>query len=1121
MKKRVRIYKPTNKFQDGGQQSGQFTPDQLISIYMTALAEPGSSVEEAEDVLRQVGIDENTITEISSSAQEYMDNEQYMNDSVSTADEDALTDLTADQAAEDAAYQQEQNALAIAEQEARSDAMQQMYADYSQPDYGDDTMMEQELIQRYGGMPSKRSFVKNMMKQVKKQMGGDNQQSSTDSTDPDNKRKEQLNQFISTIQENATKKAMVDDITTLYKTLTTPIGQDQSYYQEEQDMDYAQFGGMRRGQARRMNRRMNRMVVQLPIGIAGMPGGFMLPTAYDYADMAGMFGMPQMPAQGSFYGGPRLANIDVRRTGLFGRPKEYSINFADDVMTNPQLRQEVIKQEVKNKEQQVKDQVDAAKEGVVDQGVEEQKQVEEQPVDVADIQVVTSKGKPTSTRVSTDNWGRAKGNKWYGFDPKTKKWTLGKPSWVTEAPAKAAEEVKTYTPKKELQEVKVTAKAKPKPSLSAQTFPASATDRAANVGSGSTLYIPRERMYDYPRQDSYFDFSPEGIERRKRMTEIASSRSRQFQEGGMTNQASGLYMFLYGGNDPAIESPEGKLTNDPYFAEGGLTKYQDKGEVTEDSKNNTKNTFGTDQMPDWFKEWASQNASSGYRDPYSGWDGRGSMPYITTSNAPQDWRRANPQYYPQYPVMGGYGMPSIRTKQKGMPYMSGTRQPYMGSLDNARIKSIDVKKTRAFGPYKGMPKKYTVNYQVESDPLSKRLNFTDSGLTLDGRPVGDSSQRGMSPAGKKLTDRMIDSGVRPISWLGSRLQPFGITPDKSSGIPRDKNDEAYKRIYGHYPGEGTQLDLSKELAFQAPPISEDEQYPAIPDLAQMQGYQLPTRKPMPLSSMTGTPEIIPTKYGSPQGANFGPEVPPLEEGEAGPMGEEQALEEQEAAQAQRSYGLDLLDPIASMEDYMAQSADEDQLAEQEFLLQRMAMQNPDYFNQSPYNNPVFNPEEMTTGNIIDFNAPIVTPQQYVESQQRVPTYKSFKRSKASTIPATKDTRETRVAKATQEGNVPQVSRSSRVTTPFKTTEQKQKEYQDWANSRKTEQDKFYTNIAGEEKTAMKEKELREAQQNLKQESKSFKEKFGIDSATFNLYKTLLDNPTANKAVIDNMKKTYP
>ena len=580
-------------------------------------------------------------------------------------------------------------------------------------------------------------------------------------------------------------------------------------------------------------------------------------------------------------------------------------------------------------------------------------------------------------------------------------------------------------------------------------------------------------------------------------------------------------MFLYGGNDPAIESPEGKLTNDPYFAEGGLTKYQDKGEVTEDSKNNTKNTFGTDQMPDWFKEWASQNASSGYRDPYSGWDGRGSMPYITTSNAPQDWRRANPQYYPQYPVMGGYGMPSIRTKQKGMPYMSGTRQPYMGSLDNARIKSIDVKKTRAFGPYRGMPKKYTVNYQVESDPLSKRLNFTDSGLTLDGRPVGDSSQRGMSPAGKKLTDRMIDSGVRPISWLGSRLQPFGITPDKSSGIPRDKNDEAYKRIYGHYPGEGTQLDLSKELAFQVPPISEDEQYPAIPDLAQMQGYQLPTRKPMPLSSMTGTPEIIPTKYGSPQGANFGPEVPPLEEGEAGPMGEEQALEEQEAAQAQRSYGLDLLDPIASMEDYMAQSADENQLAEQDFMLQRMAMQNPDYFNQSPYNNPVFNPEEMTTGNIIDFNAPIVTPQQYVESQQRVTTYKSFKRSKASTIPAKKDTRETRVAKATQEGNVPQVSRPSRVTTPFKTTEQKQKEYQDWANSRKTEQDKFYTNIAGEEKTAMKEKELRQAQQNLKQESKSFKEKFGIDSATFNLYKTLLDNPTANKAVIDNMKKTYP
>ena len=352
MKKRVRIYKPTNKFPEGGTSSAQYTPDQLVSLYMTALAEPGSSAEQAEDTLRQIGVDENTISLISDNAQEYVNDEQYFNDALGTADEDALTDITADQAAIDASTQEEQNALAAAEEEARSAAMQQMYADYNEPDYSDDTEAASQLIERYGGMPSKRTFVRNVLKQVKKQTGGPSESTSVDSTDPNNVRKGGLGAFTNAVKVDGDTHLAKQDAEEMYKMMTTPIGAEESYY-EEPDMDYAQFGGMRRGQMRRMNRRMNRMIGKLPVGFSGMPGGPMLPGVYDYTDLIGAFGQQQMPADGSYYRGPQMANIDVRRTGLFGRPKEYTITFADDVVNNPQTAENKVKQEVINKEEEI------------------------------------------------------------------------------------------------------------------------------------------------------------------------------------------------------------------------------------------------------------------------------------------------------------------------------------------------------------------------------------------------------------------------------------------------------------------------------------------------------------------------------------------------------------------------------------------------------------------------------------------------------------------------------------------------------------------------------------------------------------------------------------------------
>jgi hypothetical protein len=75
------------------------------------------------------------------------------------------------------------------------------------------------------------------------------------------------------------------------------------------------------------------------------------------AGMPDMSRLQQMPDMGYFSGGPRLANIDVRKTGLFGRPKEYTITWANDGYYNPAIRQEIIRQEQHNEETEVKDKI--------------------------------------------------------------------------------------------------------------------------------------------------------------------------------------------------------------------------------------------------------------------------------------------------------------------------------------------------------------------------------------------------------------------------------------------------------------------------------------------------------------------------------------------------------------------------------------------------------------------------------------------------------------------------------------------------------------------------------------------------------------------------------------------
>jgi hypothetical protein len=1196
MKKRVRIYKPTNKFAAGGQQSSKFSPDQLTSIYMTALAEPGSSIEKAENTLRQIpGVDEDTVTLISNNTQEFVNDQQYLNESLTTADEDAYADITADEAAIDSSVAEEQSALERAEEEARSDAMQQMYADYNEPDYSDDTEAASQIIERNGGVPSKRTFVKNVLKQVKKQMGGDSQQSRVDSTDPDNKRKDGLAAFTMSVQTDGDEHLAKQDAEEMYKMLTTPIGGDESYYQE-QDMDYAQFGGMRRGQMRRMNRRMNRMVGQLPIGFAGMPGGPMLPGAYDYTDLVGAFGQGQMPADGSYYRGPKMANIDVRRTGLFGRPKEYSITFADDVVNNPQTAENTIKQEIINKEEEIKDEVNAAEEGTVDQGVEEKKQTEaeaaaqtaadEVDVDINDIQVVSGKGSgsgksgsraassgagagteeytpskaspsfkgfwkgydPSSVRFAGQDKSRAyiqRGNKWFvspNFTTKDKK----NVQWYEVSDPNRVKNIERST----------------KPSM-AQLAPGStytmsdanpgpmATGRSSASVYGSqrvplNQYITSKEFLNSVGNDIKGALNPENLRGFVQPTNMNVPVSRtaprqtiglgeKFQGGGFTDQSSGLYKFLYGGDD------QGKLTGDPYFAYGGYLPQAQAGMITiSDGKGNTK-LVNQEDAETWNQakidtpDISLTDLSFATDKPTSN-----RQPIRDNFNS-----KTGEQGYMGY----GYG-PAFRTKQKGMPYMTGSNQTYTGALDNAKLKSIDVKKTKAFGPYKGMPKKYTVNYQVERDPLSKRLNFTDAGMTLDGKSMDQvaPTRQGLFNRSQssnmfgKRPDTAFESRSRALSWLGSKLRPFQTEADKVNNADNPDNWGINELVEDTKRRQNAQMVAETKLPTRGIPeanVPEPQlERTAYVNAPSSISQSLPFRKPSMFQTGAEDAEIIPTQYTSPTSLYSRPEIADLAPGVSGPMGPEQAYDEQEAAMFQqqreqdlRGSGLGLLGLPTAQDEYMQQAADQGAYDLQQAELQRMMEQNPDFYGQQQYN---WEPGQELLGSA---STPVLTPQEAAARQQQVIAQQRAEAQRRAAAQASIAQRN--LGQKVQDYGNKTVPAKSNVTKPQRETSVTPRDTNQTTQQKvtvkrnepvkpvvKQETPKAYikptgsVNYGGADKAQAAEDAVRKQKEETAAKRKQFEKSYGVDKATLELFRSLRAMP-GTEAQQRAMLQKYP
>lgn len=158
---------------------------------------------------------------------------------------------------------------------------------------------------RMGGFKNKKSYVLSVLKLVKKQMGGGDEETESANADfsGDDFRKGRLSAFLGSVKSEgnltlAKKQAeeAYDNQMAMYQQQMQQSQQpdlNQFIPQDEMGMDQAQYGGSPR-QERKAMRKLNRAMRNVPQGIGSMGA---------------------------------LTKFDVRRSGVFGGPKEYSMEF--------------------------------------------------------------------------------------------------------------------------------------------------------------------------------------------------------------------------------------------------------------------------------------------------------------------------------------------------------------------------------------------------------------------------------------------------------------------------------------------------------------------------------------------------------------------------------------------------------------------------------------------------------------------------------------------------------------------------------------------------------------------------------------------------------------------------
>jgi hypothetical protein len=634
MKKRVRLYKA----QMGGYAAAQQMAAQQNEVQIT----DDQLMEASADLMNQGEDSEAVLEKLIQSGIDPVRSRRIVDDVLASIEEDdqaMMAETSEDQAAQEELRMQEQADLeeqqAEAEREAQKERYEQMYYADSNADDGsedeEDFMMEN--LMRYGGkVPSKRTFVKNVMNLTKKQLGGEEtkDKNTADGTDT-GKRENRLKAFVGSLQGNANNALMKEDAEAMYGQYFQDGGDTESgmmtfdpyhnlaHYSDTfehampQDMTSvmkAQDGGANLSprQQRQMQRQNNRMMKQTNRMIQNIPVGYgtgMFPQGVNVLNIPRGQGNPS--ALSRFTGGVRMANIDVRRTGIFGRPKEYTITFANDVASNPQLQSEMMQQEARNMRQTTKDMIDAGyttittdsgiaasssttpvttvpKEGEAAPGFFEKDENANKIPDYLEVTGTESTegtsstttpatGTTTAATTAASTTGTTRSSAGSGGKGKTNSGSKNK--YSPPNPVIIEEESETVENKIPIN-----------PNY-AQEFTKVIKNIAGNL-MPKPVYIP-DNVYIQPSDSRYKLMTPD---RRNKNTLLGLQLSMQpkkktsankKQEGGVISNPfqdpyGNLQKFIYGGGDDiSIPQVAGKLTDDAYFAYGGINKFDDGG----------------------------------------------------------------------------------------------------------------------------------------------------------------------------------------------------------------------------------------------------------------------------------------------------------------------------------------------------------------------------------------------------------------------------------------------------------------------------------------------------------------------------------------------------------------
>jgi len=595
----------------------------------------------------------------------------------------------------------------------------------------------------------KSAYVNSVLKLVKKQMGGDqasndpnNLVKKSDQADPtgNNVRRGILDNYIGTLKNQGQMAVAKEEAEQAY---------DQMMQQQQQMNQSGMYGtpmaqdGMQTNTKHYANQPRTDLFNRQPREAKA----------------------PKIP-QGFGYGYPPIESVDVRRSGIFGRPKEYSVNFnqmpgnvmqsagvngygysttkktpakrivedqavyvtneADKNKTTTAPNNEVVIKNIKVKEEpKAKEEVKQKEVQKVSSGNAKPKEkvLETNPIAPIEPKVKVKPPIIQTPKVQRDQWGRPVGSRSYGFNVNTGKFEHGadEKQWKTKKGQDATSFESTY--KTDWGDIKparyqIVRDAKGR-IIPEKSF--AAVQQSQNYGG--IIYVPWNELPNRAgnkNEESWNNGAGGDMMENKFGGAI-------YQDGGTTTNVmpdsyGNLQRFVYGGDDDPSLAPidqsdidytQSKDTTDPYFQRGGVL-----------------NTL----FP--------ANISPNYRTQYLG-----------AHNA------------------------------------AGQQVP--GALgQNARIKSVNVTKTGLLG----RPKKYSVTFS--QDALN---DIKKDHISLPGQGAQASKTTAPVNAQNTLSQREIDRGERQAGrqrpWHAGRryensYEEYDLTPEEQKRYAA--NDARYE-----------------------------------------------------------------------------------------------------------------------------------------------------------------------------------------------------------------------------------------------------------------------------------------------------------------------------------------